>query len=66
MIFGYARVSTTEQSLDWQIRELTANGAKEILQGKKLSIMEICGMFDISKPTLYKEVRDAVDTFVSE
>lgn len=34
MIFGYARVSSTEQSLDWQIRELTANGAKEILQEK--------------------------------
>lgn len=34
MIFGYARVSTTEQSLERQIQELQQAGAEEILQEK--------------------------------
>ncbi len=34
MIFGYARVSTTEQSLERQLQELQQAGAEEILQEK--------------------------------
>jgi len=34
MIFGYARVSTTEQNLDWQLKELKKHGSDEILQEK--------------------------------
>jgi len=34
MVFGYARVSTTEQSLDRQLQELKQSGAEEIFKEK--------------------------------
>lgn len=40
MVFGYARVSSNDQNLDRQIRELAAYGCEDIVVEKESGVMD--------------------------
>lgn len=73
VIYGYARVSTEEQSLQLQLDELHKHGVRvgrpvvnkqkldraiQLYKGGELSVQEISAIVGISRSTLYKYIKD--------